>query len=85
MQRGSSLAGTIEPDIVIHPGNPAEVLDVFDLKFPCPGTNPPVGINMPRELLITPSTKERSTQKPSAGLQPASLLVGESGGSSIHE
>jgi hypothetical protein len=37
---GSGLAGTIEPDIVIHTGNPAEVLDVFDLKFPCPGTNP---------------------------------------------
>lgn len=37
---GSSLAGTIEPDVVIHTGNPAEVLDVFELKFPCPGTNP---------------------------------------------
>jgi hypothetical protein len=29
------------PDIVIHTGKVAEVLDVFDLKFPCPGTNPP--------------------------------------------
>ena len=37
---GSGLTGTIEPDIVIHTGNPAEVLDIFELKFPCPGTNP---------------------------------------------
>jgi hypothetical protein len=38
---GKALVGTLEPDIVIHTGNPAEVLDVLDLKFPCPGTNPP--------------------------------------------
>jgi hypothetical protein len=37
---GSGLAGSIEPDIVIHTGSPAKVLDVFELKFPCPGTNP---------------------------------------------
>jgi hypothetical protein len=36
---GAELIGTLVPDIVIHTGNPAEVLDVFDLKFPCPGTN----------------------------------------------
>jgi hypothetical protein len=36
---GKELLGTIEPDIVIHSGNPTEVLDVYDLKFPCPGTN----------------------------------------------
>jgi hypothetical protein len=35
---GKDLVGTVEPDIVIHTGNPAEVLDVLDLKFPCPGT-----------------------------------------------
>jgi hypothetical protein len=35
---GEGLIGTIVPDIVIHTGNPVEVLDVFDLKFPCPGT-----------------------------------------------
>ncbi|WP_224362036.1 hypothetical protein [Hyalangium versicolor] len=38
---GKDLVGTIEPDVVIHTGNVAEVLDVYDLKFPCPGTNPP--------------------------------------------
>jgi hypothetical protein len=37
---GDGLVGTIVPDVVIHTGNVAEVLDVFDLKFPCPGTNP---------------------------------------------
>ena len=38
---GQALVGTIEPDVVIHTGNAAEVLDVLDLKFPCPGTNEP--------------------------------------------
>jgi hypothetical protein len=38
---GGGLIGTIVPDVVIHTGNLAEVLDVFDLKFPCPGTNRP--------------------------------------------
>jgi hypothetical protein len=37
---GDGLIGTIVPDVVIHTGNMAEVLDIFDLKFPCPGTNP---------------------------------------------
>ena len=37
---GDGLIGTIVPDIVIHTGHLTEVLDVFDLKFPCPGTNP---------------------------------------------
>lgn len=36
---GQALVGTLEPDVVIHTGNLAEVLDVLDLKFPCPGTN----------------------------------------------
>jgi hypothetical protein len=36
---GEGLIGTLVPDIVIHTGNPVEVLDVFDLKFPCPGSN----------------------------------------------
>ncbi len=39
---GEGLIGTLVPDIVIHTGNPVEVLDVFDLKFPCPGTNPAI-------------------------------------------
>lgn len=38
---GDGLIGTIVPDIVIHTGNPVEVLDILDLKFPCPGTNAP--------------------------------------------
>jgi hypothetical protein len=38
---GKALVGTLEPDIVIHTGTAAEVLDVFELKFPCPGTNNP--------------------------------------------
>jgi hypothetical protein len=44
---GDSLIGTIVPDIVIHTGKVAEVLDVFDLKFPCPGTNHPQWIRYP--------------------------------------
>jgi hypothetical protein len=38
---GEGLVGTIVPDVVIHTGNPLEVLDVYDLKFPCPGSNFP--------------------------------------------
>ncbi|WNG42103.1 hypothetical protein F0U61_23345 [Archangium violaceum] len=29
------------PDIVIHSGNPLDVLAVYDFKFPCPDTNKP--------------------------------------------
>jgi hypothetical protein len=39
-QGGKGLVGSIEPDVVLHTGNLAEVLDLYDLKFPCPGTNP---------------------------------------------
>jgi hypothetical protein len=38
---GKGLEGTLEPDVVIHTGKPLEVLDVYDFKFPCPGTNFP--------------------------------------------
>jgi hypothetical protein len=44
---GDGLIGTIVPDIVIHTGKPAEVLDVLDLKFPCPGTNEPTWSRYP--------------------------------------
>ncbi|WNG61810.1 hypothetical protein F0U59_49190 [Archangium gephyra] len=42
-QRGCSdeLEGTIVPDVVIHSGNPLEVLAVYDFKFPCPISNYP--------------------------------------------
>ncbi len=33
--RGVELRGTIEPDVVIHTGNPHQVQAVFDFKFPC--------------------------------------------------
>jgi Protein of unknown function (DUF3396) len=38
---GDELEGTIVPDVVIHPGNPLEVLAVYDFKFPCPISNRP--------------------------------------------
>jgi hypothetical protein len=38
---GDELEGTIVPDVVIHSGNPLEVLAVYDFKFPCPETNSP--------------------------------------------
>ncbi|HEX8704193.1 MAG TPA: hypothetical protein VF815_35500 [Myxococcaceae bacterium] len=38
---GEGLLGTLVPDVVLHTGSPAEVMDVYDLKFPCPGTNSP--------------------------------------------
>ncbi|MDC0710409.1 hypothetical protein POL68_18170 [Stigmatella sp. ncwal1] len=36
---GQGLIGTLEPDAVIHTGKLVEVLDVYDFKFPCPGSN----------------------------------------------
>ncbi|MFP2906377.1 hypothetical protein ACLESD_15195 [Pyxidicoccus sp. 3LFB2] len=33
--RGSELKGTLVPDVVIHPGNPLQILALFDFKFPC--------------------------------------------------
>jgi len=38
---GDELEGTIVPDVVIHSGNPLDVLAVYDFKFPCPITNKP--------------------------------------------
>jgi hypothetical protein len=38
---GEGLLGTLVPDVVLHTGNLVEVVDVYDLKFPCPGTNFP--------------------------------------------
>ncbi|MFL5353599.1 hypothetical protein [Archangium sp.] len=38
---GDELAGTIVPDVVIHSGDPLEILAVYDFKFPCPETNSP--------------------------------------------
>ena len=39
--RGAELRGTIEPDIVIHEGQPQRVQDVYDFKFPCVNTDQP--------------------------------------------
>jgi len=33
--RQAELIGSIRPDVVIHTGNPMDVQDVFDFKFPC--------------------------------------------------
>jgi hypothetical protein len=38
---GDELEGTIVPDVVIHSGNPLDVLAVYDFKFPCPISNYP--------------------------------------------
>ncbi len=32
---GDRLKGTLKPDVVIHTGNPIEVYEVYDFKFPC--------------------------------------------------
>ncbi|MBN1207667.1 MAG: hypothetical protein JXB05_22575 [Myxococcaceae bacterium] len=40
--RGAELRGTIEPDVVVHTGNPLQVQAIFDFKFPCVnGGEPP--------------------------------------------
>jgi hypothetical protein len=37
--RSAQLRGTIEPDIVIHEGQPHRVQDSYDYKFPCANTS----------------------------------------------
>jgi hypothetical protein len=36
---GGELLGTLQPDIVIHPGDPLLVQAVYDFKFPCANTD----------------------------------------------
>jgi hypothetical protein len=36
---GGELMGTLQPDVVIHPGNPLMVQAVYDFKFPCANTD----------------------------------------------
>ncbi|PTL83312.1 hypothetical protein [Vitiosangium sp. GDMCC 1.1324] len=38
---GDELKGTVVPDVVIHTGNPLELLAIYDFKFPCPSSNYP--------------------------------------------
>jgi hypothetical protein len=33
--RSAELRGTLEPDIVVHTGDPRQVQSVYDFKFPC--------------------------------------------------
>jgi hypothetical protein len=40
-KKGSDLTGTLEPDVVIHSGDPLRPWAVYDFKFPCPEDNPP--------------------------------------------
>jgi hypothetical protein len=37
--RGDELKGTLRPDVVIHTGDPLRADAIYDLKFPCPGSN----------------------------------------------
>jgi len=37
--RKSELKGTIEPDVVLHAGDPLQPEDVYDFKFPCADTS----------------------------------------------
>lgn len=46
--REKELEGTLEPDVVIHTGDPLKAWAVYDFKFPCPETNPPTWSNYPK-------------------------------------
>jgi hypothetical protein len=37
---GDELVGTLVPDVVIHEGDPLEVLAIYDFKFPCASRDP---------------------------------------------
>lgn len=57
--RGGELKGSISPDVVIHTGNPHQVLAVYDFKFPC------VNIDEPADWRVYPpdSPHHGSTQQ----------------------
>ena len=46
-QSGNSgeLKGTLKPDIVLHDGDPLEVKDIYDFKFPCVNRDEPPSWN----------------------------------------
>ncbi len=58
------LLGSLVPDIVIHAsGNPNQVQNVFDFKFPCPATNRPTwGVYRPGHPNY-PSTQGKMYEK----------------------
>ncbi|NMO23200.1 hypothetical protein HPC49_48685 [Pyxidicoccus fallax] len=47
--RGDQLRGTVRPDLVIHGGDPLKAQAVYDLKFPCPGSNEAKWNDYPQE------------------------------------
>jgi hypothetical protein len=54
---GDELTGSIAPDVVIHSGNPLEVLAVYDFKFPCPFSNYPRWTEYARSSSTTASNQ----------------------------
>jgi hypothetical protein len=54
---GDELEGTIVPDVVIHSGNPLDVLAVYDFKFPCPFSNYPRWTEYTRSSSTTASNQ----------------------------
>ena len=55
--RGNELVGTLQPDVVIHSGDPLDVLAVYDFKFPCPEDNFPKWGGYPRGHSFSKSTQ----------------------------
>lgn len=49
MNCSDELVGTLLPDVVIHAGDPLQVLGVYDFKFPCPISNEPRWYRYPQE------------------------------------
>ncbi|WNG18857.1 hypothetical protein [Cystobacter fuscus] len=46
--REKELEGTLEPDVVIHSGDPLHAWAIYDFKFPCPETNLPTWSTYPK-------------------------------------
>ena len=53
------MEGTLVPDVVIHSGNPLEVLAIYDFKFPCPFSNDPTWNKYPEGHPYYGSTQGR--------------------------
>ncbi|MFP2906293.1 hypothetical protein ACLESD_14745 [Pyxidicoccus sp. 3LFB2] len=68
--RGDELRGTIRPDVVIHDGNPLRAHAVYDLKFPCPGSNYPKWPDYPPKHPYA-GIKQGAVYDKALGVEPA--------------
>lgn len=74
--RKAELRGTLEPDLVIHSGDPTRARFVYDFKFPCREGAPATWRIYPREHRYRDST-QREMYYEAFGVPPARVVPGQ--------